>query len=178
MKHTGEYKIYPHTRPSAYIKHSSAAAEERDRKPICWFENWPRYTEGKERPKNEADHARWVGGKFSQRENLLMRLVVSSCKTSRSPHLPARILKVYIDVLNGFSHIFSPDGLSNTLLSQGYMLGRALAMGMVGGMYMPRTGKGVRSFLMVQVQLRVSQRSHTLDDLLQQRDFYLHICGI
>ena len=26
-------------------------------------------------------------------------------------------LKVYIEVLTGFSHVFSPDGLNNTLLS-------------------------------------------------------------
>lgn len=30
---------------------------------------------------------------------------------------PIRILKVYIEALTGFSHIFSPVGLSNTSLS-------------------------------------------------------------
>ena len=36
--------------------------------------------------------------------------------------MPARILKVYIEALTGFGHILSPDGLINTLLSQGCVL--------------------------------------------------------
>lgn len=41
---------------------------------------------------------------------------LGSLETSRSPHLPAIILKVYI--LMEFSHVASPDGLNNSLLSQ------------------------------------------------------------
>ena len=41
---------------------------------------------------------------------------------NKSPHLPARILKVYIEALMGFSHTYHPDGLDNAMLSQGYIL--------------------------------------------------------
>ena len=76
-----------------------------------------------------------------------------------SPHPPTSILKVYIEALTGFSHIHSPDGLDNTLLSQGYVP----TVGMVGRVYIPRTGEGVRSIL-------GSARQHPcpLNGLLQQ----------
>ena len=32
--------------------------------------NWPLYTEGKERQKKEADHSRFVGGRFNKQGNL------------------------------------------------------------------------------------------------------------
>ena len=41
---------------------------------------------------------------------------------SRSGQSHARILKVYIETLAGSSHIFSPDGFNNSLLSQGCIL--------------------------------------------------------
>ena len=47
-------------------------------------------------------------------------LLLGGCNTSKSPHLPSRISKVCIDALTGFSHVYLPDGLSNTLLSQGW----------------------------------------------------------
>ena len=37
----------------------------------------------------EADPSRWDSGKFKKEGNLLTRLVLSSCKMSRSPHPPA-----------------------------------------------------------------------------------------
>lgn len=49
------------------------------------------------------------------------RLVLVSCKTSWSLHLPARILKVFI-AFPGFRHVFSSDGLNSILLSQGTSL--------------------------------------------------------
>ena len=45
--------------------------------------------------------------------------------------------------LNVFSHITSPHGLNNTLLSQGSVLEMAARIGIVGRMYIPRTGEGV-----------------------------------
>ena len=57
---------------------------------------------------------------------------------SRSPHPPTRILKIMS--LSGFRHIFSPDELKNTLLSQGYVLQTATSMGIVGGTHVSRTG--------------------------------------
>ena len=53
-------------------------------------------TEGKERPKKEADLSSMVGGRFNKQGNLPMRFVLGGGgrKTSRSPHLPTRIFKV------------------------------------------------------------------------------------
>ena len=90
----------------------------------CWFAtsgaSWVKLEtsshtlEGKERWKKEANPSRLVGGRFNKQRNL--------CEMSRSLHLPPqppRILKnVYVEVLTGFSHIFSPGGLNHTLLSQ------------------------------------------------------------
>ena len=89
---------------------------------VCWFANCFPYADGKERLKKEVDHSRLVGGRFNKQVNLHMRLVLGSCNMSRSLHSPARILKVYTEALTGFSHIFSPDGLNNTLLSQCFIL--------------------------------------------------------
>lgn len=65
--------------------------------------------EDKERLRKEADHSRLAGSRFTKQGNLHRRLVWGS-------HSPARILIFFIEVLTGFSS----DGLSNTLLSQGY----------------------------------------------------------
>lgn len=70
----------------------------------------------------KAKHSRSVGRKFNKQGNLHMRLVLSSRKTSRSPHLPTRILKkknkVYVEALMGFSLMYCTDGPNDILLSQ------------------------------------------------------------
>lgn len=38
--------------------------------PVCWFANWPPYSEGKERPKDEADHSRLIRSSFNKQENV------------------------------------------------------------------------------------------------------------
>ena len=81
------------------------------------------YTQGKERQRKEADHYRLVGGSVNKQGNLHMRIVLGGLKT-RSLHLTSRILKVYTEGLPGFIHIFSPDGLNNTFLSQVHILQR------------------------------------------------------
>ena len=87
------------------------------------FKTGPPYTEGKEKLKKVADHSRLVGGRFNNQRNLLhMRLVIDGPKRSRSPYTLTRILKVYIEALTGFSHITNPDGLNNTVFSQGCIL--------------------------------------------------------
>ena len=49
-------------------------------------------------------------------------------------------LKAYIEPFKRFSQIFSPGGLSNTLLSQGCIFETAPNVGMmVGGTYIPKT---------------------------------------
>ena len=94
---------------------------------LSWFANWPSCTEGKERQKKEADHSRLVALRFNEQGNLYglsgaaarcgLWLVWGSCKMSRFPHLTVRILKVDVEALTGFSHVYSLDGLSHTLLS-------------------------------------------------------------
>lgn len=93
----------------------------------------------------EAGYSRWqyVAVLIKQR-TFFMRLVLGSCKMSRSPHLPARILNMYLESLSGFGHVFCTDGLNNTLLSPSCILKMAPAMGNVGRMYMPK-GWGVPS---------------------------------
>ena len=55
---------------------------------LCWFTNWFLHTEGKDIPKKEPGHSRWVGGRFICKQgNLLRRLVLGCQKTSRSLHL-------------------------------------------------------------------------------------------
>ena len=100
------------------------------------------YTEGKEKPKKDADHSRLVGSSFYKQGNLHTRLVLSIHQMNRSLHPPTSILKVYIEALTGFSPVYSPDGLNNTLLLQGRVLETAPAMGMVGGIRIPRTREG------------------------------------
>lgn len=103
----------------------------------CHFTHWPLDTEGRDRLMAQADHPRLVGGRFSNPGNLHKSPVLVSCKMSRSPHLPTRILKIDIQASIGFSHAFNPNGLSNTLLSQGYVLETAGSMGMVGRFLYP-----------------------------------------
>lgn len=97
------------------------------------MENWPLFTKGKEQQKKEADQSRMVCGRFKKQRlknkfkiknqgNKHMRCVLGVYKISISPHLLARILKVYIQALTRFSHVCCPDGLNNTLLSSGHLL--------------------------------------------------------
>ena len=55
----------------------------------CWFTNRSPYVEDRDRPKTEAGHLRLVGGRFNK----------------GTPHLPARILRAFLEALTGFSHI-------------------------------------------------------------------------
>ena len=81
-----------------------------------WFANGPHIqrARGDQRKRQPLQGSRWQWAR-----QLSTRLVSGSCKTSRPSHLPTRILRVYIDTLTGFNHVFSPVGLHNTLLSQG-----------------------------------------------------------
>ena len=71
-----------------------------------------------------------------------------------------RILKLYTEVLTGFSHVFHPNGLNNPLLSQAYVTETAPSVGTVGRMYISRTGNGGEA--------GVNWQSCPLHDLLQQ----------
>ena len=107
------------------------------------------------------------GGSFNKQRNLHVMFVPDSLKTNRSPHLPTRILRVYIEALTGFSHIFSPDDL-NIFLSQGCILETAPNVEMVGEMYIPRIEEGVRSLQQPGCSSRVSWWSCPPDDLFEQ----------
>lgn len=74
--------------------------------------------EDKEGPKNREDHSRLVGGKFNKQRSLHTRLLLGGHKISGSPRPP----EVCVENLTGFSHIYSPDGLNSTLLSQSCIL--------------------------------------------------------
>lgn len=107
-----------------------------------WCQNWP-HPRGKERWRREAYHSRWVGGRFNKQGTYILR-------DRRPPHLPARILAVYVEASvkwfrsQQHSHVLlrlSPDGLNNTFLSGGLAFETAPSMGTVGGIYIPRTGE-------------------------------------
>lgn len=59
-------------------------------------------------------------------------------RMNRSAHPPARILRVYIEDLVGFSDVFSLDDLSSTLFSQSYVCKTAVNMEIVGRLYIPK----------------------------------------
>ena len=61
---------------------------------------------GQGETEKETDHSRSSGGRIKKQGNLFMRQVLGSQKTHRAPHPPARILKVYIEVLTGFNHVY------------------------------------------------------------------------
>ena len=64
----------------------------------------------------------------------------------RSSHLPYRALKVYIEDLTGFSHVYCSDDPNNTLLPQGYVfLGQLLAWGMQVGGKVQGQGSGLEA---------------------------------
>ena len=63
----------------------------------------------------------------------------------------ARILKVSMEGLTGLSHTYHPDGLNNTVLSQGCVLETA------GRMCIPRTGEGKGNFHFPGSNSRVNQ---------------------
>lgn len=77
---------------------------------------------GQGETKERDSHSRVVGGRFHKQRNLHMRLILGCHKTRRSPHPPARILKVDIETLPGFSSVYRADDLSNTWLSRGCVL--------------------------------------------------------
>lgn len=107
---------------------------------------WTPYMEGKKKWKKEADNCSLVAGRFSDQRNLHMRLVLGDCKMSRFLHLPARILKVYIDTLMRFSHVFYPDDLNNISLSQGCVLETSSSSSNGGKkVYSKDEGRGKRS---------------------------------
>lgn len=131
---------------------------------MCWFVNWRPYTEGKERRRQEADHSSLVGSRFTVQWNLLTRLVLGGCKTNRSLDPPARIVNVYTEA---WTRPYRTDGLSNTLLSQGCILGNDPHCGN-GGQNIHSKDRGWGEETLPRFSLRVNRRLHLLHDLLNQ----------
>ena len=70
--------------------------------------------------------------------------VSDGCMMHRSLPPPTKILGIYIEALMGFSHIYYPDGLTTTSLSQGCMLETASAIRLGAEWTFPGQGR-VRS---------------------------------
>lgn len=126
------------------------------------------YPEDKERPKKEMDSPDGQVAGFNKQGNRRTSLVLGGCKMTRSLHLLARILKVYTEGIMGFSHISCPDGLNNTLLSQGCVSEMAPDLGTVGKAYIPRTGEEGMSLQLVRSSLRVNKQPYPLNALLHR----------
>lgn len=75
------------------------------------------HTQSARRDPRKASHSRLVGGRFNKQGNLQ----VFSWAVTRCTDLYTGILKVYLEDLNGFSHIYHWEGLGNTWLSQSYV---------------------------------------------------------
>ena len=93
------------------------------------------------------------------------RLLLGCCKTSRFLLPAIKILRVYIESSVGFCHVHNPDGLNNTLLSQGFVLEVIPSKGTMCETYILRTKEGVRSLQLPRPSLWVNWWSCLLNDL-------------
>ena len=57
--------------------------------------------------KERANHSTLAGSRFYKQVSILMRFVLRGCKISSPSHSAHQILKIYIETLTGFSHIWS-----------------------------------------------------------------------
>lgn len=96
----------------------------------------------RDRRKRLTTPDRWLGGRCNKQGDLHMWFALGSHKMNRSLHILPSILRVYIEALKGFSHIFSPDGLNNRAHSRGCALEVAPCVGLVGRAHSPRTEWG------------------------------------
>lgn len=55
-------------------------------------------------------------GRLNRQGRFHMMPLLGGFQMRGSPHTPARVLRVDVGALMGFSHIYSPDDLNNTLL--------------------------------------------------------------
>lgn len=89
----------------------------------------------------EAAHFRLVGGRFNKPGNYIQGLSWGAARWQTCLPLPSRTLKVCTEALMGFSPVFSPDGLSNTFLSQSCSLENSSHCGN-GGQSVHSKGRG------------------------------------
>lgn len=95
----------------------------------------------KKRLKKETDLLHIGGWKFYKARELTDEAYLGGHKRIRFLHLPARNLKVYIQALTGFNHIYHSDDLNTTSVSQGCILKTVSSMGKIKTVHIPRTGK-------------------------------------
>lgn len=105
-----------------------------------------------------------VGVRFNKQRELTHEACLGRRKISLTLHPPARILRVYIEALAAFSHVYSPGRL--TLLSQGGDPELGLSAEIAGEMYI--SGTRVRRLLLTGSSSQDDLWSYPLDDLLQQ----------
>lgn len=86
-----------------------------------------------------------VGGRFNK-QFILKRLVLGSCKMNRSPLLSTKVLRIYIEALMGLNHMNCPDGFSSTLLSQDCVLENGSHCGNSGWSVHSKAEEGMRHF--------------------------------
>ena len=84
-------------------------------------------------------HSRSVGGRLNKKGNLTW--VLAWAPTRQVDICIMQDWKVYTVVLTGFRHVFSPDGLNNTLLSQGCILRTVSSVVTVGRCLFQRQGR-------------------------------------
>lgn len=104
--------------------------------------------EGEERLKKEADHPRWIEGRFNKQGELSLQGLSWVMTRRVGLHTRLPVFKVFTEVFIGFSHIFRPDDLS-----WGCVLKMAPALGTVSRTNTPRTGEGAMSLWLPQGQL-------------------------
>ena len=108
---------------------------------LLWLSHWPQPTGGRERLGREAEHPRWTAGRSNNQGNLTYKACLGWPWDESISTPGCQSLQFIQRSQLGFSYIFSPDDLNNTLLSPGYVLKTAPATGMLGRTYTPRTGE-------------------------------------
>lgn len=108
---------------------------------------------------------------------MLALLALGGHKASRSLYPPARIFKVYLEALTGFSHVCHPDGLEITThcFLKTVSLKMAPTVEWVGQTYILGTEKGVRSLWFPELSLQVNQcalHSMTSSSMVRESRFY------
>lgn len=95
---------------------------------------------------------RLVGGGWNKQGNLQRGLFGVTKAKSGSFHLPVSIFKAHREAFLGFSHIYHPHRISNTLLSQSYVLKMAPTVGMEAELH-SNIRERVRSFVCLDAAL-------------------------
>ena len=100
-------------------------------------------------------------------KDFMYEISLCSCKISRSPHSPTKILDIAIEDLPGSSHVFTPDGINISYSLKAVFLRQHLDV----GWWAEGAFQGCRIYVeppIAQSSVQVNLQSHPLDNLLQQ----------